>query len=126
MKAISIKQPWAWAIIYAGKDIENRTWGTKHRGRILIHASSTIDRQGYLWLMERHWGRLPDPDQLETGGIIGAVDIVGCVRQHPSRWFFGPFGFVLQNPISYSLVEMKGKLGIWEVDIPFVPEHKEE
>ena len=34
MKALSIRQPWAWAIINAGKDIENRQWPTKFRGSI--------------------------------------------------------------------------------------------
>ena len=40
MKAITIKQPWAWAIIFAGKDIENRTWHTHDRGPLLIHAGA--------------------------------------------------------------------------------------
>ncbi|RZK62259.1 MAG: ASCH domain-containing protein, partial [Pedobacter sp.] len=34
MKALSIKQPWATLISTGIKDIENRTWATKHRGRI--------------------------------------------------------------------------------------------
>ena len=32
MKCLSIRQPWAWAIIHAGKDIENRCWPTSYRG----------------------------------------------------------------------------------------------
>ena len=40
MKAITIKQPWAWAIIFAGRDIENRSWYTHHRGPLLIHAGA--------------------------------------------------------------------------------------
>ena len=39
MKALSIRQPWAWLILHGGKDIENRTWATKLRGRVLIHAA---------------------------------------------------------------------------------------
>ncbi|MCC7374294.1 MAG: hypothetical protein IT581_06545 [Verrucomicrobiales bacterium] len=37
--AISVRQPSAWMIIHAGKDIENRTWRTKFRGRVLVHAA---------------------------------------------------------------------------------------
>ena len=37
--ALSVRQPWAWALLYGGKTIENRTWPTRHRGRIWIHAS---------------------------------------------------------------------------------------
>ena len=38
MKALSIKQPWAWLICAGYKDIENRDWSTKFRGRIYVHA----------------------------------------------------------------------------------------
>ena len=41
MKAISIKQPWASLIAYGIKDIENRTWRTNYRGRVLIHAGAS-------------------------------------------------------------------------------------
>lgn len=41
MKALSIKQPWASLIAHGIKDIENRTWATKYRGKVLIHASGT-------------------------------------------------------------------------------------
>jgi hypothetical protein len=39
MKALSIRQPWAWLIIAGIKDIENRRWATNHRGPILVHAA---------------------------------------------------------------------------------------
>jgi hypothetical protein len=42
MKALSIQQPWAWAIIHAGKRVENRTWSTRFRGPFFIHAGKTI------------------------------------------------------------------------------------
>ena len=45
MKALTIKQPWAYLIIHGGKDIENRTWRTKYRGRILIHAAKADDKK---------------------------------------------------------------------------------
>jgi hypothetical protein len=39
--AISIRQPWAAAVVWLGKDVENRSrWLFKHRGPVLIHASS--------------------------------------------------------------------------------------
>jgi len=50
--ALSVRQPWAWAIIHAGKDIENRSWhavdrGTMRRGRIAIHAAKGLTQQEY-------------------------------------------------------------------------------
>jgi len=47
MKAISIRQPWAWLIVNGYKDIENRSWPTKFRGRVLIHASKGMTRAEY-------------------------------------------------------------------------------
>lgn len=45
--AVSVRQPWAWAIIHAGKDIENRSLAAvKHGmkpGRIAIHAAKVLD-----------------------------------------------------------------------------------
>jgi hypothetical protein len=47
MKALSIRQPWAWLILHAGKDIENRDWPTRFRGRFLIHAAKGMTRDEY-------------------------------------------------------------------------------
>jgi len=52
MIALSVRQPWAWAIIHAGKDIENRSWqavnhGLRQRGRIAIHAAKGMTRDEY-------------------------------------------------------------------------------
>ena len=47
MKALSIRQPWAWLILNAGKDIENRSWYTSVRGRVLIHASKGMTLAEY-------------------------------------------------------------------------------
>jgi len=52
MKALSIRQPWAWAIIHAGKDVENRTWKTKMTGEFLVHASKSFDHEGYKWIRD--------------------------------------------------------------------------
>lgn len=40
MKVISIMQPWATLIVLGHKKIETRSWNTKYRGEILIHASA--------------------------------------------------------------------------------------
>ena len=47
MIALSIRQPWAYCILDYGKDIENRTWSTSIRGRVLIHASKGMSRKEY-------------------------------------------------------------------------------
>ncbi len=43
MRALTIRQPWAWAITCGLKRVENRTWSTNYRGPLLIHAGKTVD-----------------------------------------------------------------------------------
>jgi len=43
VKAISVRQPWAYAILHLGKRVENRDWrGCSYRGPVLIHAAKTL------------------------------------------------------------------------------------
>lgn len=117
MKALSLRQPMAWAIFH-GKDVENRTWATKFRGRIYLHASKRFDLEHYLWIAERENRlelQLPQREDFIHGAIIGEVDVVDCVTNHGSRWFFGPYAFVLANPVLYETpIPCKGSLGFFE------------
>jgi len=131
VKALSIKQPWAWLICAGYKDVENRSWTTNFRGRIYVHAGLKFDREGddELRGMIRHrfpalYANKVDLDYyfgIETDGprgeIIGEVDITGCVAESSSPWFVGPYGFVLENPVLYKQpIPCKGRLGLFEVD----------
>lgn len=139
MKAITIKQPWASLIVAGIKDIENRTWPTKYRGTVLIHAGASF---AFKYLVDGL-----NADQLQViresnittypkvlidnvvldypvSAIIGKVDIVGCVIEHPSVW--AEIGFpwvdkpiynwVLANPVQFDepILNVKGKLSFWE------------
>ena len=53
VKIISVRQPWAWLIVAGHKDIENRTWRTSYRGRLLIHASLATEPEDFP--MQRQW-----------------------------------------------------------------------
>lgn len=119
MKALSIQQPWAWLIVNGLKDIENRTWRSTFRGRVLVHAGKQIDAEA--WEYFQHSWRfadilLPQLDLIERGGIVGWVDIVDCVDESASRWFGGPHGFVLANAKPLPFHPLSGKLGFFEVD----------
>lgn len=130
MKAISIRQPWAWMILHAGKDIENREWPTRFRGRVLIHASKGMTRDEWI----DAWDFAPETannigiiqgvaiDKIERGGIVGSVEIVDCVANYDSPWFCGPYGFVLRNPIVLPFRPYRGALGFFDVpDIGGIP-----
>lgn len=157
MKAITIKQPWASLIVHGIKDMENRTWTCpkKYIGqRVLIHASmkganfwdspvaGRVDE--FLRKISKagtDWSKYP------FGSIIGSVEIVGCVVNHPSIWAeYTPdyivginpkihedmtgkkviYNWVLANPILYEkpIENVKGKLSFW--DYPGIEEVKIE
>lgn len=127
--ALSIRQPWAWAIINAGKDIENRSWPTRFRGPVCIHAAKGMTNDEYYHAnraiqtavgpVDRAWlgrwnGVTPPPYRLERGGIIGVAEIVDCVSASDSPWFFGRYGFVLRNAKPVEFIQVKGALGFFD------------
>lgn len=121
MIALSIRQPWAWLILNAGKDIENRDWATSRRGRFLIHASKGMTkdeyRNGQDTLSEVEPLRLLPPfERLARGGIVGSVELVDCVRASSSPWFFGEYGLVLREPRPLPFISYRGRLGFFEVN----------
>lgn len=112
MKVLTVRQPWAWAILYAGKDIENRSWSTSFRGPLAIHSSMKAGGPDS-WSMPRGVRR-PTEDDLSLGAILGVVDVVNVVEASRSKWFGGPYGWVLRNPRPLSRpIRTKGKLGLW-------------
>lgn len=115
LKAICVKQPWADAIIYGGKDVENRTWKTKYRGPLLIVASLGYDKKAPDFVHD-----ICRTDIENMGGIIGIVDLVDVVdkkRDDFDAWFQGPFGFILKNPRPLKFQNIKGKLNIFDVEM---------
>lgn len=127
MVALSIRQPWAWLIVNGFKDIENRDWSTKQRGRVLVHAAKGMTRDEYescLWHCRAvaevrpfpAGTRLPSFKEMERGGIVGSVEIVDCVSKSDSPWFFGRYGFVLRDPQPLPFQPLKGQLGFFKME----------
>lgn len=130
--ALSVRQPWAWAIIHGGKDIENRSWqavnyGLRQRGRIAIHAAKGMSRDEYedaRDYINRNGAKCPEAHALDRGGIIGSVEVVDVVNESDSPWFFGPRGIVLRNPQASKFVPAVGQLGYFRwtrADASIVP-----
>jgi hypothetical protein len=119
MKALSIRQPWAWAILH-GKPVENRSWPTNYTGPFLIHSGKKSDLYGYKWLLDHRELfdlEIPHRDSFPMGGIVGKARIVDCVDSHPSPFFFGPWGFVIDDAEPVDFVPCKGRLGFFETGI---------
>lgn len=122
MKALSIRQPWAWLILHGGKNIENREWSTKFRGWFLIHASKGMTRDEYdaaEWMANENGVKLPPFETLERGGIVGMAKLGNCVTGSDSPWFVGRYGFVLDEVKPLPFQPLKGALGLF--DVPNAP-----
>lgn len=147
MKALSVKQPWAWLICKGIKDVENRTWYI-HMPPLLnypatprciyIHTGKVKDtlqgcRRAFA-ILERVQGKEKADiirasfwnSGFELGAIIGEVDIVGCKFRRGdmnanlfSPWHeVGMYGLLLANPVLYhEPYPCKGRLGFFEPDV---------
>ncbi len=115
LKAISINQPWAWAILHGGKDIENRDWHTNFRGDVLVHAGLRFDREGLMFVEEQCGFEIP-PEDRPRGAVLGIIEIYDCVTESDSPWFFGKYGFALRNPRPIDPRPCKGALGFFKPD----------
>lgn len=136
MKALSVRAPWWWFILHCGKDIENRDWPTGLRGRVLIHASkywhgtevpedfitaTGIYEEANNCEIQSLYETDAERDTLArirslAGHIVGSIEIVNCVTNSESPWFFGRYGFVLKNPVAcVNPIPFKGALGFFDV-----------
>jgi hypothetical protein len=84
VRMLTVRQPWAWALIHAGKDVENRSRYFSYRGTLLIHAGQSVDPAGVEFL--RSAGIEPPAEALTGGHIVGRVEVTGCTGDSPSAW----------------------------------------
>eukprot|EP00752_Nemacystus_decipiens_P015335 g13668.t1 len=83
-------------------DVENRDWATRHRGPLLIHAGRTYDADAEGFIEGASGVAVPRTQSAgPAGALIGAARLVECVTSHPGPWFFGRYGFVLEDPILF-------------------------
>ena len=123
MRVISVRQPWAWAIFHAGKDVENRSFRNIIPGQLAIHISKFNkweEINSNLWIVAQRLRvidlPLPSRKELEQqmGSIIGIVDVVDCFRDSSSRWAeSGKWHWQLENPRLVQPVPAKGMLGMF-------------
>jgi hypothetical protein len=140
-KGLSIAQPWASAIAFAGKDIENRSWRSHYRGPLAIHASGTVYRDhldNYRCRVVRggekrliiDWinrGRrrlgleLDGPNNIISSHIVAIAMFVDCVEKSSSPWFEGDWGWVLKGVLPIEPIPWTGALGLWDCKFKYRP-----
>lgn len=142
LRALTVQQPWAWAIAAGKKPVENRTWPTSHRGEIAIHAGKTLDRAALADRDRRSplvqaiaWHtRLWVPPEYVLGAVIAVAEVTGCHhsakcdlgRPTPGKgvadrmcspWaVYGQFHIELARPRPLAEpVPCRGMLGLWRL-----------
>lgn len=127
MKVLTIRQPWATLIMQGDKRFEFRSWQTKYRGELLIHAGKGVDKEAVKRL-EKYL-----PKDLPLGKILGKVTLVDCIRMSPEfkeellkensdiytkSSFKENFGWQLENVQVFDVpIDAVGHLSLWEYDV---------
>lgn len=127
MKVITIKQPFASLIAEGLKEYEFRTWRTKYRGELLIHAGKSIDKKA-MKKFEKYNLTYP------LGSIIAKVNLTDCIKiddkerknlKEKNPLVYGSiikhtewegYGFKLENVQKIKPIEINGKLSLWDYD----------
>ncbi len=127
MKVLTIKQPWATLIMQGDKRYEFRSWQTKYRGELLIHAGKSVDKEAIKRLAKYL------PENLPLGKILGKVRLVDCIKMSPEfkemllkenseiytkSSFQENYGWqVTDIEVFEESIEAKGRLSLWEYNI---------
>lgn len=134
MKAISLWQIWASLIRYNLKEFETRSWGTRYRGKLVIHAAKTREELwngpdlGYRLLRQAG----ASIEELPFGAALCVADLVDCIRMTPAfialqtsqerafgLWQVGRYAWKLANVRPFPApIPMSGKQGLFECTLP--------
>jgi len=136
--ALSLRQPWLWAVLELDKDVENRRWNTRYRGPVWLHAALGCTKaeivSALAWMTESRLmnpsdERWPGLEHVERGGVCGVADIYDVVlpthreplgaidRGAPARpWHMREqYGLLLRNVRRVELVPCRGALGMFRL-----------
>ena len=119
MKAVTIRQPFAWAIAAGFKDIENRRWAPRVEPTelVAIHAAvAAPDADDVTRVQKRIGHRARVPEAYDCGAIVAVARVAKVVTSSRSAWFSGPLGWVLEDvtPVRKP-IDCKGQLGLWNL-----------
>lgn len=131
LKALTIRQPWAWLILHGGKDVENRTWPPAEYGPLLIHAGKSwaqgmigscqqSNKPGsFLLGGEEH----SYPLGLVRGAVVGIVRVWACEQASVSPWAeSGMWHWHLCDPLAFSEpVFWRGRQRLFDVPVDDLP-----
>jgi len=122
MKAVTLYQPWAWAM-GRFKWNETRSWATSYRGELAIHAGKTVDRDFVADAIEE--GYLTTATSLATGAIVAVGWLADCqptrdAAINPDEHFWGNYEpgrvmWIFKDLRLVTPVICPGHQGLWDV-----------
>lgn len=145
-KALTLWRPWDVAVVFYGKDVENRTWPTSYRGPLAIHSGKHWDKEGETFIRKAigpfkaahlldHFTSCPAS---RGGFFIGICELYDCMtylqpsHNHPqfyyaspraqfanSPWAFGRFCWLLRNIQAIKPIPMRGRQRLWNVEFDY-------
>ena len=126
MKTLTIKQPWASLIVNNFKMYEFRSWKTNYRGKILIHAGLSIEKNNLNKFKDYNL-------DIITGAIIGEAELIDCILVdktfndlllkldnvvYGNSFHINNYAWKLINIKKYDKpIYIKGKLGLWNYEV---------
>lgn len=141
MRAFTVHQPYAYAIVAGLKQYETRTRRTNIRGRVAVHAGKKrLNANGLFKFLNReiNYGKTLEKKydkEIETlnrviglvyGAVVGTVEIVGCLpveevvdtlterERALGDYSAGRWAWVLKNPVMFDTpIPARGKQGWW-------------
>jgi activating signal cointegrator 1 len=123
MKALTLTQPWASMVADGLKQFETRSWGTRYRGPLAIHAAKGFPRLARAFAQTSRY--VPRPYRFPCGAVVATCHLVGCRESSGAApndqeaalgdWSVGRWIWELadikklEEPIA-----TRGSLGLWE------------
>lgn len=100
MKALSLLQPWASGVALGLKEWETRSWPTKYRGQVAIHASKGLPKEARELCHQHPWSKVFEPNgpgekhlmideaiaALPRGAIIAVATLADCQQVEDVVW----------------------------------------
>ena len=119
---LSIRQPWAELILRGEKTIEVRSWPTRHRGELWLHAGAHVDAR----LLQAFGMTRQD---VVFGALVGVCEIYDCVELSAGTWekwraqhrvpgalTEKHFAWMLRKAVRREPSPMKGRLGLMRIE----------